>query len=119
MGDNARHSLFAQKHRIQQCADAFGVSVLDWYVDGGYSGRSMERPALQRLLAAARSGEHAFDVVLVYWWSSLSRSIADLHVLVSLLRDLGVEVVSVFEPLPRSAAAIYSRVSLAGQEYVE
>ena len=104
---------------MEQCAAEVGGQVSIWYVDEGYSGRSIERPALQRLLAAARSGEHAFDVVLVYRWSSLSRSVADLHVLVSLLRDLGVEVVSVSEPHTPMPAAIYSRVSLAAQEYVE
>src|SRR5882757_9779117 len=45
------------------------------YDDGGYSGGSMERPALQRLLNDIRAGQ--IDVVLVYKVDRLTRSLAD------------------------------------------
>jgi DNA invertase Pin-like site-specific DNA recombinase len=45
------------------------------YDDGGLSGATMERPALQELLAAIR--EKQVDVVVVYKVDRLTRSLAD------------------------------------------
>ena len=45
------------------------------YDDGGYSGGTIERPALQRLLADIRAG--LIDVVVVYKVDRLTRSLAD------------------------------------------
>src|SRR6202790_3382493 len=43
--------------------------------DGGYSGGTMERPALTRLLDAARKGK--IETVVVYKVDRLTRSLAD------------------------------------------
>jgi hypothetical protein len=45
------------------------------YDDGGFSGATMERPALQRLLADIR--ERVIDVIVVYKVDRLTRSLAD------------------------------------------
>src|SRR5229473_830932 len=45
------------------------------YDDGGFSGGTMERPALQRLLADIR--ERVIDVIVVYKVDRLTRSLAD------------------------------------------
>jgi site-specific DNA recombinase len=45
------------------------------YDDGGLSGGTMERPALQRLLTNVRDG--LIDVVVVYKVDRLTRSLAD------------------------------------------
>jgi site-specific DNA recombinase len=50
------------------------------YADGGYSGGSIERPALQRGLADVRARK--VDVVVVYKADRLSRSLADFAKLV-------------------------------------
>src|ERR1044071_5711922 len=47
----------------------------DRYDDGGFSGGDVDRPALQRLLEAIRSGK--VDVVVVYKVDRLTRSLAD------------------------------------------
>src|SRR5271156_7190114 len=52
----------------------------DRYDDGGFSGGSMERPALQKLLADVAAGH--IDVVLVYKVDRLTRSLADFAKLV-------------------------------------
>ena len=49
--------------------------VGDRYDDGGFSGGSMERPALQRLLRDVESG--GIDVIVVYKVDRLSRSLTD------------------------------------------
>src|SRR5918998_1874513 len=45
------------------------------YDDGGFSGASMERPGLQKLLADIQAG--AIDVVVVYKVDRLTRSLTD------------------------------------------
>src|SRR6266851_5550233 len=50
------------------------------YDDGGLSGATMERPALQRLLADV--GARLIDVVVVYKVDRLTRSLADFAKLI-------------------------------------
>src|SRR5208282_4759613 len=63
------------------------------YDDGGYSGGSMERPALKRLLDDVRA--HRVDVIVVYKVDRLTRSLADFAKLVELFDAHGVSFVSV------------------------
>jgi site-specific DNA recombinase len=56
--------------------------VGDSFADGGFSGGSMERPALQRLLALIRAG--GVDIIVVYKVDRLTRSLADFAKLVEL-----------------------------------
>ena len=65
----------------------------DRYDDGGFSGGSMERPALSRLLADIR--ETRIDVVVVYKVDRLTRSLADFAKLVELFDSQNVSFVSV------------------------
>src|SRR2546430_7842147 len=52
------------------------------YDDGGLSGASLDRPALQALLAEVKSGK--VDIVVVYKVDRLTRSLADFAKLVEL-----------------------------------
>ena len=116
-GEDRQLSVSAQKQVMEQYAAEAGGQVSDWYVDEA-DGRSMERPALQRLLAAAQSGERAFDVVLVGKWSRLSRSAEDLRHIEATLRESGVEVVSVSEPRDSHAVERFIRyVTQASAEF--
>jgi site-specific DNA recombinase len=63
------------------------------YDDGGFSGGSLDRPALQRLLADVQSG--LVDVVVVYKVDRLTRSLADFAKLVELFDGHRVSFVSV------------------------
>ena len=63
------------------------------YDDGGLSGGTMERPALQRLLADIR--ERVIDVVVVYKVDRLTRSLADFARMVELFDAHGVSFVAV------------------------
>jgi site-specific DNA recombinase len=62
------------------------------YDDGGYSGGSTERPALQRLLEDVRT---RIDVIVVYKVDRLTRSLADFAKLVELFDEHDVSFVSV------------------------
>src|SRR6516225_705347 len=63
------------------------------YDDGGISGGTIERPALQRLLADVRQG--LVDVVVVYKVDRLTRSLADFAKMVELFDAHGVSFVAV------------------------
>jgi DNA invertase Pin-like site-specific DNA recombinase len=63
------------------------------YDDGAYSGGTMERPALQRLLEDIRGGR--VQLVVVYKVDRLTRSLADFAQLVELFDSHGVSFVSV------------------------
>jgi site-specific DNA recombinase len=88
--DNQRESseayIKSQAHEGWRC-------LPDQYDDGGFSGGSMERPALQRLLADIR--ERRIDVVVVYKVDRLTRSLADFAKLVELFDIHAVSFVSV------------------------
>ena len=63
------------------------------YDDGGLSGGTMERPALQRLLADINQG--LVDVVVVYKVDRLTRSLADFAKMVEVFDARGVSFVAV------------------------
>jgi site-specific DNA recombinase len=63
------------------------------YDDGGFSGGSMDRPALARLLADISVGR--IDVVVVYKVDRLTRSLADFAKIVEAFDARGVSFVSV------------------------
>ncbi|MGI4764801.1 MAG: recombinase family protein [Janthinobacterium lividum] len=65
----------------------------DLYDDGGFSGGSLERPALKRLLGEVEAGR--VDIVVVYKVDRLTRSLADFAKLVELFDRHGVSFVSV------------------------
>jgi DNA invertase Pin-like site-specific DNA recombinase len=69
------------------------TAVKTRYDDGGFSGGSMERPALQQLLADIR--DRNVDVLVVYKVDRLTRSLSDFARIVEILDGQGVSFVSV------------------------
>jgi DNA invertase Pin-like site-specific DNA recombinase len=91
------NSLDAQR----EACDAFILSqkqegwraVATRYDDGGYSGGSMERPALKRLLEDIEARK--VNIIVVYKVDRLTRSLADFAKIVEALDARGVSFVSV------------------------
>ncbi len=69
------------------------ILLSDAYDDGGLSGGSLERPALQRLMADMRGG--LVDQIIVYKIDRLTRSLADFSKIVDVLDAAGASFVSV------------------------
>ena len=92
---------FNSLHAQREAAEAYIKSqahegwklVRTHYDDGGLSGGSLERPALQSLLTAIR--DRKIDVIVVYKVDRLTRSLADFAKLVELFEAHGVSFVSV------------------------
>jgi len=78
---------------IRSQAHAGWTLVRTRYDDGGFSGGSTDRPALQQLLDDIRA--HRINVIVVYKVDRLTRSLADFAKLVELFDAHGVSFVSV------------------------
>ena len=72
------------------------------YDDGGFSGGSIQRPALQRLLDDVQNG--LVDVVVVYKVDRLSRSLSDFARLTDLFERHGASFVSVTQQFNTSTS---------------
>ncbi len=69
------------------------VATKQFYDDGGYSGGSIERPALRQLMEDIKAGK--VNIVVVYKIDRLTRSLADFAKLVEVFDQYGVSFVSV------------------------
>ena len=88
--DNQREA--AEAYIKSQAHEGWKLSR-DRYDDGGFSGGSMKRPALQKLLEDVREGR--IDVIVVYKVDRLTRSLTDFAKLVELFDAHEVSFVSV------------------------
>src|SRR6187401_513735 len=88
---DAQHE--ASQAYIKSQAHAGWTLIRTRYDDGGYSGGSTERPALQRLLEDVKA--RRVDIIVVYKVDRLTRSLADFAKLVELFDAHGVSFVSV------------------------
>lgn len=77
------------------------VSQKHIYTENGISGRKADkRPKFQQMIAAAKSDEHPFDVILLWKFSRFARNQEESIVYKSMLRNkCHVDVVSISEPL--------------------
>jgi site-specific DNA recombinase len=95
--DQAFNSLHAQREACEAYVKSQiheGWTLIDTvYDDGGFSGGSMERPALKQLLADIASGQ--IDVVVVYKVDRLTRSLGDFARIVETFDAAGASFVSV------------------------
>ena len=76
----------SQQHEGWKCLPAH-------YDDGGISGATMDRPALQQLLGDIRTKK--IDIVVVYKVDRLTRSLADFAKMVEIFDEAGASFVSV------------------------
>jgi site-specific DNA recombinase len=83
----------------QARGDGFLVEEERIYRDEGFSAtEAMKRPAFQRMVADAKAGQ--FRRIYVWKWDRFARNRTDAVLYKSLLRrDLGVEIVSVKDPI--------------------
>lgn len=68
-------SLAHQRAACEASAHAMGARIDDTYVDAGYSGRTLDRPAVQRLLGDLRRGR--IGVVVIETRARIARNVLD------------------------------------------
>jgi DNA invertase Pin-like site-specific DNA recombinase len=99
--DEGLEQEFNTLHAQREACEAFIASqrhegwqpLAAHYDDGGYSGGTMDRPALKRLLDDIAAGK--VDIVVVYKIDRLTRSLFDFAKIVEIFEAKGVSFVSV------------------------
>jgi len=96
--DKQEHSIESQWRLIQEYARRNNYQILKRYEDEGISGRAAEkRPAFLRMIDESENG--LFSAVLIYDSSRFARNLKDSIVYKSILKQNGVELISITEPI--------------------
>lgn len=105
-------SLEMQEARLRDYARAKEWDVVGVFVDPGRSGRNLDRPALTRLRAYAKTKR--FSTVLVYKLDRLVRSVSRLGDLLEEFEKLKVSLVSLSESIDATTASGRLMMNLLG-----
>lgn len=106
-------SLAAQEQALRAYCASQGWDVAGAYIDDGYSGKSLDRPAVQRLIADAEA--RRIDVVLVWRIDRLSRRLIDvLRVIEDVLTPHDVGLRSVTEAFDTTTPAGRAMLAMLG-----
>jgi DNA invertase Pin-like site-specific DNA recombinase len=99
------HSLDAQRAKIEAYCDLYEIDLVDTFADEGASGKTLERDGLQAALDAVEDG--TADAVVVVKLDRLTRSVADLNVLLEryFAEGKAASLVSVSEQINTDTAA--------------
>ena len=107
------YSIDGQSSQIKEYCDFHHFEVKDIYADRGISGKSMNRPELQRMLKDAKEGN--IDCVMIYKTNRLARNTSDLLKIVEDLHKQNVEFLRVSQ---NSNVITLSRMYLWGKRDV-
>jgi putative DNA-invertase from lambdoid prophage Rac len=99
-----------QLRELRQYVKARGWEVEREYVDKGVSGKTDSRPAMDRLLQAAR--KRAVDVIVVWKLDRWGRSMSHFISSVQELRDLGVRFIAVTQNIDTDESNPTSKLML-------
>src|SRR5687767_7181155 len=97
-------SIPAQLQAMRDYARQRGWTVLQEFVEPGASGRTADRPALQKLLALCKGSEPKADIVLVHKIDRLARSVYDYATIRALLKQHDIRLASVVENADESVS---------------
>lgn len=118
------YSIDQQEERLRKYCDLKDWNVANVYVDGGFSGSNIERPAMKQLINSVEKNE--VDVVLVYKLDRLSRSQKDtLHLIEDIFEPHNVSFVSLNEnfdtstPFGRASIGILSVFAQLEREQIK
>lgn len=108
----ARYSSHAQREesiedQIKACekyAEEVGLTVIKSYADYAMTGKTDDRPEFKLMLDAAKTKN--FQAILVYKNDRFARNRFDAILHKKKLKDLGVSVVAIKEPIPEGAGGI-------------
>jgi DNA invertase Pin-like site-specific DNA recombinase len=94
---NHGQDVSVQTRDLEQFAQARGWRLVDSYLDVGISGSKDKRPQLDRLMADAH--KRRFDIVIVWRFDRLARSVSHLLRALETFNALGIAFVSLSEQM--------------------
>ncbi len=97
-------SIPAQLKALRKYALQRNWEIVSEYIDEAESARSVNRPAFQEMITAAKKKDKPFDVILVWKLSRFARNREDSIIYKSLLRKRGISLISINEQIDDSAA---------------
>lgn len=98
--DQVELSPDSQRQKIKEYCLKNGYLLSDVFEDLGISGKSAEkRPGFRQMIAMCKAKEHPYDAVIVWKFSRFARNQEESIVYKSMLRKIGVEVISISEPI--------------------
>lgn len=113
--DNQREeSIDAQLRAIRAFAERYSYELVTVYADEAISGKTDDREQFRAMLAAARV--RSFDAVIVHEFSRFARNALDSRTYKTELRQYGVRVISVLEPLDDSPTGRFMEVVIEGKD---
>jgi site-specific DNA recombinase len=92
-------SISAQLRALREHAAKNGYEVVREFVDEAESGRTTARPAFKEMIALAKTKRAPFEAILVWKLNRFARSRMDSIVYKKLLKDRGIKLISINEPL--------------------
>ncbi|MGA8556213.1 MAG: recombinase family protein, partial [Candidatus Acidiferrales bacterium] len=92
-----------QLRELREYCQRRGMTLVDEYVDTGFSGAKDRRPQLDRLLTDAH--RRRFDSVVVWRFDRFARSVSHLLRALETFRSLGIEFISLSEQVDTSTPA--------------
>ena len=106
--DNQAEKEFSSCEAQEQKIKSFVASQNNWevfkvYSDAGYSGATLERPALQQLISDLK--KEKIDIVLVYKIDRLTRSPKDFYQLIEFFEQSKIDFISITERFDTSTPA--------------
>ena len=95
------YSIDAQKEMLTAYCVSKGIKNFEYYIDGGFTGSNIDRPALTRLIEDIKKDK--ISCVIVYKLDRLSRSQKDtLYLIEDIFNPKGVDFVSLNESMDTS-----------------
>ena len=91
-----------QEREIKAFVGAKGYILTNGFCDWGYSGSKVSRPELNKLIESARNGE--FDLLVIWKLDRLARSLSHLVSLITELKALKIELISLRDNLDFTTA---------------
>jgi site-specific DNA recombinase len=92
-------SISAQLRALRDYADKHDCQVIREYVDEAESGRTADRPAFREMITLAKTKHPPFEAILVWKLNRFARNRLDSITYKTLLRDRGIKIISINEPL--------------------
>ena len=109
----------SQLKAIMEYAKAHQCQIADEhiYVDIGISGRKVKnRPAFNRMLVDAKNRPLPFEAILVWKFSRFSRSRNDSILYKNALKHMGIQVISITEPLQDDPTSVLMEALLEAMD---
>ena len=95
------YSVSVQKEKLLHYAKAQGYEIVDIYSDEGFSGSSLSRPAVERMIGDIKLGK--VNIVLIYKLDRLSRRVKDVLNIVEMFEKYNVALYSLNENIDLSS----------------